>query len=956
MGFFLTFLFYAGLTVLWQILKPKPEFENAKPDDLRLPTTTEGRAVPLLWGTAKIAPNIVWHDGGTPKAIKEEVKTGIFSSEDVVKGFRYFVGMQHALCEGPLDGTDDGLLRVWIGDDEVWSYIDDNGSIPVGHGDSFTINEPDLFGGEDLGQGGVVGTLEFFAGTDSQLASSYLSTFQQHATTLATPAYRNTAYCAPLTDAPLVGTSPSIAPWFFELRRIPDGLSLGTDALIDGGANPANVLYEVLTNDNWGRANDPSTIDTASFAAAGATLAAEGNGFSFLLEQVEELEDLILRIQEQCDLVLRQNITTGLYEIKLVRADYDPNTVPEMNVSNIVETRRWTQSTWEGVSNAVRTPFRDAEDNYKDTAGYDQDLSTFRMLGRHRTATLRHPGVKRGTLATSLASRELRTVAQPQADGEWIVDRSLFGVQAGDVVAFTLDRLGANRIPIRIRSVNYNRLLEGEIRISGSQDVFFQAAGTFDPPGPSDWTPPADNLVDVPVDERVVIEAPRAITSRSPLLLSPEVDVVFVAARQQGTEASFLVYQRNGFGTPAGAFAQTAQSFFFVLIGELAGALTASETNPVSSVTLTATPDSQADLLLALPSLTDLVSLGSNLETLCLIGDELVLVRDANASGADVQLVDVYRGIADTVQGDHVAGDKVYLLFAEGGVLTESIPAGNTVDIKILPKSTQGTLAEASATASTLTMDNRTRRPYPPASFTANGNGIDTAAVDIDGSGSGEDVGILVACVRRDFRTVDEVAALSTDAATIFTDFPTVNSTEIVVRILDGSTQLTENTDSSSSLTVRQLDVLEALDTTTLPATLTMSVGQRHTLSGTVYDSLSFWTYNFTVTSAFVGLHAFGALDNSDVSAAFVVGTAARFTFTMSSAFTAGDVEYRINAGAWTTLIAAGGTAGIIPGASLATSDTVEIRHLSTDTDAQKLIELSIGGGVGLSGYGVLRT
>ena len=72
------------------------------------------------------------------------------------------------------------------------------------------------------------------------------------------------------------------------------------------------------------------------------------------------------------------------------------------------------------------------------------------------------------------------------------------------------------------------------------------------------------------------------------------------------------------------------------------------------------------------------------------------------------------------------------------------------------------------------------------------------------------------------------------------------------------------------------------------------------------------------------------------------------------TAFTAGGVEYRLDGGSWITLMAAGVTSGSIPHASLSVGTDVEIRHGSTDSGAQKLVTMSVGGTV--EAYGVLFT
>lgn len=109
MGFFLSALLYVGLTILGEILRPKPRFDTPSPsslDDFDFPTAQEGRPVPVLWGTAKITgANCVWYGDLQVVPIVREVRTGLFSSEDVTIGYRYEMGADYVLCHGPLDSV-----------------------------------------------------------------------------------------------------------------------------------------------------------------------------------------------------------------------------------------------------------------------------------------------------------------------------------------------------------------------------------------------------------------------------------------------------------------------------------------------------------------------------------------------------------------------------------------------------------------------------------------------------------------------------------------------------------------------------------------------------------------------------------------------------------------------------------------------------------------------------------
>jgi hypothetical protein len=90
---FTAVLLYGALFVLAELLRPKPNIENAKPaglGDFQFPTATEGRPVPILWGTVRQkGPNVVWYGDFEQVPMVVEVKTGLFSKEDQITGFKY---------------------------------------------------------------------------------------------------------------------------------------------------------------------------------------------------------------------------------------------------------------------------------------------------------------------------------------------------------------------------------------------------------------------------------------------------------------------------------------------------------------------------------------------------------------------------------------------------------------------------------------------------------------------------------------------------------------------------------------------------------------------------------------------------------------------------------------------------------------------------------------------------
>lgn len=954
-GFVVSLLIYAALFVLAELLRPKPQQEQSKPaglGDFQFPTATEGRPIPLIWGTVRQkGPNVVWYGDYTQQPITEKVKTGLFSSDEVTRGFRYFLGVQFAMCRGPVDS----LERLWIGDVEIPI------SGPISPGGTFTVNCPELFGGDENGQGGVTGTLQFFAGTDSQAVSTYLADYQQEGGD--TPAYRGTCYVAPATDSVYLGNSTSIKPWAFELKRIPNPLGLANSGTVNTfDANPANVLYEILTDTEWGRGLPASDIDTSNFAAAGATLASEGNGFSYLLDRQLSMSQLVKLIEEQIDGVLFENRATGKWQITLARDDYDIDTVPEITEATMVELVSFSRGSWDDTTNIVDIKFNDRADTYKETYATAQDSANLRVLqGTALSVEQTFPGVKDADLANFIAWRQLRSLSYPLSKLTVVLDRTFYDVNRGDVLAFTNTQLGLSKLPVRVQRIDYGTATSNRIRVDLIQDVFTAEQPSFGAPAPTGWELPADDLLPFDATDQVAFESPLAIVKRKPGVTGTP-PLVWAGARRKGNEIGFDIRQRSAASVPSGAFTDDGTVSRLLFIGELGSSLSVGSALPLATLTLAPGPDTQSALEGSFDDVTDPSDLGLNLVNLIVVdpggsNEEFMLVTSAQTSGPNVQLNNVYRGALDSVQRNHASGEKVWLLAEGGGLNQTPIDPTFEVDVKLIPFSATDEVAEGDATTINFTMDERVSRPYPPSLITLDGSDwASSTSLEANGSAA-EDFAIDLSFRRRDFRTANEVQSLGADAETIDGTFPAANSTvhDVEVRNDPAGTNtllFTEEDVSGSQLDVLRIKILQATDGV-VPTDLRFAITSYHTIAGVEYASRTALTFDFSVTTALTGQFEFGALDTSDVSALYTATVAGTYSFTLSSAFSAGDVEYRLNGGSWTTLIAAGNTSGSIVGVSI--SDTIEVRHGSSDSGALKQLDMAAAG-AGQDGFAILFT
>ena len=954
MGFLITLLIFAILFVLSELLRPKPEMEDAKPaglGDFSFPTATEGRAVPLVWGTIQITgPNVVWYGNLFTSGITEKIKTGIFSSSTVTVGYRYYVGMQFALCRGPVDQ----LRKVWVGD----SVLFDRTGTPIVHDGTETWSLPYFLGGDDVGgNGGMGGTLLFKSGTDTQTVSSYLSTYQKvPPTTGDTPAYRGVCYVVPNSGPWYVGNSASIKPWKFEVRRIPvhdwittvgtpyEGLDPTAYQLVNSqDANPALVLYEILHNTEWGMSITNEEIDIASVYWTAKLLFDEGNGFSMILDQQQEATDLLRLVAEQMDAVVTLTQIDGLWTVKPIRPTADlpaaiqPGTPKVIDEGNLIKLENFTRGAWDGTVNQLLLEFNDRADEYKQTFAGAQDLGNIRVQDQNVRAQIRYPGVKDAQLANDLAWRELLTQSYPLAKASVIVDRTFWDTEMGDIVELNDDDLGVSDFQMRVAAVDLGSLTEGEVRLDLVEDIFRAAIGAFSNVPGSGWEDPLATLLAFVYE--TAFEAPRAFSSR--VNTTPEEARIWCGARRVGAESGF-----DSWATTGSTYLKTGDSTGFVYIGKLKAALTKSNTvpwNPATTFVIKADPD---DLDLMYDSLELTLSanqIGQNLSNLLKIGNELIFITAAQKTGGELELITVYRGALDTVQEDHAIDDECWILSAGGNLMPETWVAGDVVKTRLLSKSLAGLLDIGDASDITNTMLKRSRRPYPPVWYTMNGATLSyPASLDLEaGAGTWDTDGVDFTVRRRDYLIYDEVSHMVADAATLG-DFPTpslfVMRYEFTKDYATVPVVLYTKEDNTTAVTALLVEILR-YNAGAVPASLRIRVYARHTDNAEVLDSTQEYTIDIpTVTAtSLTGLFNMGADAAAGVSNVFTTASSGTHTLRIQTAF-ANVIQYRVNGGSWLTAIAAAATSGVIPATTA--GDTIELRHSETATGLIQLAYL----------------
>jgi len=702
------------------LVKTKPtDAVKAALSDFTFPRSNEGDPINKVYGTVKLlSPNVLWTGAFLGKAITKKVSTGIFSSKRVTIAYDYYIGMQLGLCLGP----NVRVRKIYFGKYLAWSGT-------LTGGGSQVISNLQLFGGESR-NGGVQGTVYFYDGDVPQTQDPFLA----HHIGAGAPRYNGIAHLV-LTENNVsmrgfyFGKSQNIEPVAIEVDcfnntlGIPGGKHIMSNNL---DANPAEILYDMCVTEFAMLGIDPARLDTASFLAAADMLYDEDHFMSLQVSRPSRGSDLIGELLKQINGVLYQDTATGKFILGLQRQDYDPDTLPEIDVDNLSDITNYTRNLWSDTVNQVRVMFKNRENNYQDNSpAVWQDTGNIAATAKVRSAQISHPGCYDPDLAVFLATRTGAALSVPLFSADIKCNRAVGQtLRPNSVFKLTCRRLGIKRLIMRTKEVDLGELDDGKVTVSAFQDIYANNTVTIAPPAPSEWDGGSPEPDAVTVYK--VIGAPYYFVKQadSPLVSVLESKGLIWVLPEQVDEAS------TGFSAYAStdAFATNTQLVDTV---PYAG----------SGRVQTLYPDTTADddgfdsggtgmviyglapsdfvPTTAAGGDADIQSLGVNL---ILVGNELMSYRTVTSlGGGSYRLTNVHRALFDTTFETHVVDTPIYFLTSADGLSDAAYDQDYAGNVRITDITTRGQYSLASAVDIAFTMDKRTYRPSPPAYLTIGG-------------------------------------------------------------------------------------------------------------------------------------------------------------------------------------------------------------------------------------------
>lgn len=458
--------------------------------------------------------------------------------------------------------------------------------------------------------------------------------------------------------------------------------------------NPAHIIRECLTDNNWGMGYGSADIDDTAFTAAADTLFAEGMGISVLWDREQSIEDFVGEMLRHIDGVLYVSRSTGRFVLKLIRDDF--GTIPALNEANVSSVTNASRPTISELTNAVSVVYWNPETDEDESLTLHNEALR-QIQGVQISTTIQYPGFTNRGIASRVATRDLKSLSTPLLSCEIIANRSAADLNIGD--PFTLDwpDLNISTLTMRVESVDYGDGIDNSIKISAIQDVFSTPSAA--PVGiPSEvWVDPLSGTPEAAV-ARLAIEAPyySLVVERSELTINNVLE--------DDNGAGFLLASGGRVGSELNAALMVDAGGGYVEQSTVDFHPYAYLTADINQTATKVYYDGGIDL--------DLVSDGS----LAQIGDELIRFDSFGSDGSG-DFINIGRGVLDTVPASHADNDFVVFWGAFADSDEVQYTDGESIDVKLQTVESGSILDIADAPADALAFDARAYRPYPPGDF-----------------------------------------------------------------------------------------------------------------------------------------------------------------------------------------------------------------------------------------------
>ncbi|MCI6989391.1 MAG: phage tail protein [Campylobacter sp.] len=366
-----------------------------------------------------------------------------------VIGFAYFLGMAVAVATK----VDELIKFKFKGDVVKEPHLKSSGSFEAKTGQQM---------GGGNGSGNKDSKIYFYDGTQTQ-ADPYIA--KQTGSSMC---YKNTSY---FVINGFIGDNVSSCPEYSIIaKRTKLGVSFDiNDTLsdINGDINPAHALWYILTSKIK---LSEEFLDSSSFLNVAKALKNEGFGVSFVMSRSNEAKEWIKEILRTIDGVLYINKSNSKLSLKILRDDYNPDTLFKINESNSTNVK-FTRKSWDDTYSKCIIKYTDNTQNIESSVSAI-NTATKNTIGYEKTYECEFMAISNARNAKIVLNRTMRKMSYPFASVKMQVSAELFkDLSVGDVVIFSNDKLKVKDMKLRILNLGGEKD-EPYIDVEAVEDVF----------------------------------------------------------------------------------------------------------------------------------------------------------------------------------------------------------------------------------------------------------------------------------------------------------------------------------------------------------------------------------------------------------------------------------------------------------------------------------------------------
>lgn len=263
--------------------------------------------------------------------------------------------------------------------------------------------------------------------------------------------------------------------------------------------NPSHIIYECLTNREWGRGLDESAINMTSFDTAAQALHDEQFGLCLKWSRTDSIESFVQTVINHIGATLFTDFSSGLITLRLIRGDYVIDTLPlfdtESGILNISENA--VSSPGMGINEIVVT-YHDPISDEDKVVRVDNLASIQAANGNVNSSKRDYTGIPTPELALRVAQRDLKAVSLTLRRFTITMDRRGRKIEPGSPIRIRDAKRGIPETVVRVGRVDDGNLNNGDIKITAIQDVFSLPATSYSEPVLNTWAPPkATGCLDV---------------------------------------------------------------------------------------------------------------------------------------------------------------------------------------------------------------------------------------------------------------------------------------------------------------------------------------------------------------------------------------------------------------------------------------------------------------------------